>query len=655
MADDAAAKTAEKIKLWQTTAAPAPAARAETRTGTVADIGTLFDLAGAAVHAVVARLVAVSDDGAAAAPAIELARDGDKATALTLGRSKELPVGLRLPSARVSTNHAVVVVMPATGSGANAVVLFDTSTNGTWVNGHRLAKAPASEPDLVAVASAAITGGGGGGGETAARVLRHGDVVTFLNPTVPPKAGEAPCRYTFQQESTAPADARDAPAVAAAAAIDAADPDGTTAALVRVASAKGATAAAAVVAKTEEHLTCGICRCVYYKAVAALPCLHTFCAHCLSQWVIKKAKEGGQFFKPTPGAPGGTLGWNVKVECPECRARLSEIRVAHKLNELCEDLVAARPDVRPYTKDDLAAMDLQSLVPPGGLKLQDADKKAGLKHERAWSSDGDSDSSGADLSVDYSGSGSGSSDEDDDDDDAGAGHGWHAPAVMPPGVAAHPMPGFWHPVAPTACAQCATPSAVDGFKCPPHGPHLSCHLCRTAFPDRPMLGRALPQRCELCAKAFCDLYLGGCKNPAGQGYLQALQDHALDLLPTGHLFGGNTVEISVLTSYMAASGITARQAWNTCLEKFKGGEWVPNLTFAKGPLTPDTALCVPCCGRVFAALLYHFRRSVPRDALPPVTAARPDCWFGLECRTQKHNVLHAQKFNHVCPQVKHKE
>ena len=102
-------------------------------------------------------------------------------------------------------------------------------------------------------------------------------------------------------------------------------------------------------------------------------------------------------------------------------------------------------------------------------------------------------------------------------------------------------------------------------------------------------------------------------------------------------------------------GMSPKQAWARCLAQFQAGKWVPDVTCVKGALTADTVVCMPCCQRLFASLLFHFRRAIPRDSLPPAVEKRGDCWHGMQCRTQKHNLVHAQNYNHVCMQVKRKE
>jgi E3 ubiquitin-protein ligase CHFR len=42
--------------------------------------------------------------------------------------------------------------------------------------------------------------------------------------------------------------------------------------------------------KLKDELTCNICFEIYHKPVSMIPCLHSFCGGCLSDW-IKKSKE----------------------------------------------------------------------------------------------------------------------------------------------------------------------------------------------------------------------------------------------------------------------------------------------------------------------------------------------------------------------------
>jgi len=344
-----------------------------------------------------------------------------------------------------------------------------------------------------------------------------------------------------------------------------------------------------------DELTCSICKCVYYRPVSVIPCLHTFCGHCISAWIKTGAGD-----------------------CAECRSKMREVRPSHKIASVVADLIKAKPE-HAKSATECAQLDSENTIPAVGLVLG--------KRER--SDDG--------LGYD---------DEEDEEEDSDSDAWAAAPAAVP-----YKLPMFFA-APPTSCPQCATPSALDGFTCPPHGPHLRCFLCKSPFPRRPLCD--VPQECDLCGKAFCDLYLGGCRNPQGVGYLQPVGDHAMSELPLGSLFLGNTVEQGILLRYLETAKVDVPTLWALCVEKLKSGEWVPDITSVRGPLKSAT-VCAPCAQRVFSSLLYHFRRAIPRDSLPPTVTARPDCWYGIQCRTMRHSTQHAQAYNHVCPNVKRKE
>eukprot|EP00331_Platyophrya_macrostoma_P029209 CAMPEP_0176437080 /NCGR_PEP_ID=MMETSP0127-20121128/18393_1 /TAXON_ID=938130 /ORGANISM="Platyophrya macrostoma, Strain WH" /LENGTH=490 /DNA_ID=CAMNT_0017820607 /DNA_START=34 /DNA_END=1506 /DNA_ORIENTATION=- len=476
-------------------AAP-PTEELSERAKTVMD---MFDLAGAPLKAIVARLV--RHDG----EAVELAED-DKL--VKLGRSKDLPVTCRVDHPKLSSYHCEVHVTPATW----VIEIVDTSTNGTFVNGARLEKGKRHE-------------------------LQPGDTISLLNPlhAEGDDAAKRSTEFLFQRLKA--------------------------------------------VAKEEqmvEELTCGICRQLFYRACTVLPCLHCFC---------------GQ----------------------------------HKINNLVEQLIASKPELK-RPDDEIKECDSLNTIPPTGKML----KKRPRDDEDWNNSDEDEDE-----------------DEDDEDDEVVAPlqFGMQGP------MAFHFAGGYFGAASmpPTSCVQCTTPAA-DGYVCPPHAIHIRCFSCKTAMPERPLCG--IPQRCEMCSTPFCDLYFGGCKNPAGVGYLQAVKDHDMNALPA-RLFNGNTVEQSILSSYLAVAGTSVQTAWTECLQKFADGTWshdIPN-----GPTGLSQVVCKPCCLRVFSGLLYHYRRAIPRDALPANVTNRPNCWYGKECRTQYKNVTHAQNYNHACPQEKRKE
>lgn len=512
-------------------------------------IEDMFDLAGASVSPSVARLVSTSGG-----EPIEICDERH-----VVGRSKELPLGYRIEHPRLSSHHCEILLNKVT----NVVHIVDTSTNGVFVNGSRIAKGEKVE-------------------------LQPGDGVCFLNKSID---AEAKLDFLFQRIKK-------------------------------------------VVASTDvaEELTCAVCKGTLYKPVASIPCMHTFCAGCVSEWL------------------------KHSTNCPECRAEMYELRPSHKVGNLVEEFLKTRPELK-RTAAEIADLDAKDVVPPTGMKVKGGTGKRGREAGDVGAGPhGSSDDDGDDSDLD-----DGSDEEEDEEDDDHGWHGggggvfraaWRGPLMAgPPGAIFHPMPGF-PPRAPIACPQCHAPAA-DGFQCPPGGSHLNCLSCHSSFPDRPMCGIA--QKCFLCSMPFCDLYLGGCKNPAGVGYLQPLKDHRMDALPTAQLFNGNRIEQDILQRHLHAGGIGAGTAWLDCLKNLGEGAWKPDIASVRGPVTPEVCVCKPCANRIFAALLVNYRRAIPRDALPPAVANRPDCWYGLQCRTQFSNPVHAQKYNHVCNAEKRKE
>jgi len=65
-------------------------------------------------------------------------------------------------------------------------------------------------------------------------------------------------------------------------------------------------------------------------------------------------------------------------------------------------------------------------------------------------------------------------------------------------------------------------------------------------------------------------------------------------------------------------------------------------------VTQTAKLCADCRDGCVAALAYQYRAAIPSEQLPPALSARPDCWHGRACRTQRHNSSHAARFNHIC-------
>ncbi|RNF05195.1 zinc finger family protein [Trypanosoma conorhini] len=351
----------------------------------------------------------------------------------------------------------------------------------------------------------------------------------------------------------------------------------------------------------QEELTCPVCKGLYVRPCSALPCLHVFCGACISRWIDAGNKK-----------------------CIQCRADVWEVRPSHKLQSCVEELLKSNPQLS-RTSDEVAEFAALDTIPSRGKVVKKRARYSGS------SSDSDAYSSQDDTGAsNYS--------EDDDQVSAsnynGGRHG-HARSIG-------------------RCQHCQRASSEDGFRCPANGIHLHCPRCNRSFPHRPLCPR--PQCCQLCGASYCNLYYereGGC--PAHRGGLVRLRQFPpMSTLPQKY-FAGNAVERNIMSSYLSTKGITLETVWGECLQKMEAGEWVPDITCVNGQLTADSPLCEGCIDSLFAALLFHYRRAVPNQELPENVTQRPNCWYGINCRTQFHKAEHANRYNHVCYQEKRKE
>ena len=104
---------------------------------------------------------------------------------------------------------------------------------------------------------------------------------------------------------------------------------------------------------------------------------------------------------------------------------------------------------------------------------------------------------------------------------------------------------------------------------------------------------------------------------------------------------------STAASNAAASGSTTSSSSSSTASAFPG-----HVTSAS-QMKSDTLLCRSCALKVMKELIYQFReKDVAKADLPPAVAARPDCWWGRNCRTALCRHAHAEKLNHVCPQTR---
>ncbi|ORC86039.1 zinc finger family protein [Trypanosoma theileri] len=360
--------------------------------------------------------------------------------------------------------------------------------------------------------------------------------------------------------------------------------------------------------KMEQELTCSVCTFIYLRPCSLLPCMHVFCASCISKWLA----EGNS-------------------TCMECRAKVFEVRPTHKLQNCVEQFLNGNPHLKRTPEEEAACVAFDDIPPSGKIlrkRLRDADMD-------------DNDNDDDDNHSSNSG-------EHDDSDSDGNNQSLLAPIHYRRNTYGH-----FRPTGP--CRHCEAPSTVDGYSCPEGGLHHSCVNCQRLFPQRPLCSR--PQCCQLCNIPHCNLYYeeeGGCPCGSSGGLTRLRQYCPPSTLPQ-KTFGGNMIEQSILSRYLSSKNISIEAVWKECMSKMQSNDWIPDITCVNDQLTADSALCEGCMETVFASLLFHYRRAIPSSDLPESVTQRPNCWYGVNCRTQFHNTKHANSYNHVCYQEKRKE
>lgn len=422
-----------------------------------------------------------------------------------------------------------------------------------------------------------------------------------------------------------------------------------------------------------ETLVCSICQDILHDCVSLQPCMHTFCASCYSQWMIKSSR------------------------CPTCRKVVKRVCKNHIVNNLVEAYLKVHPN-KKRDAEEIAEMDAKNkitsdmLIPP-----------------RPTSDDED---------YDY---------DDDDDDDEGShsddsfryhnrseeveyqpqisgglafwgldpnifGGNWPSHPIMTckacpgsktttPSSNTGTQPGASSTTAPTSTAQPSTsgeasPVGATGtsgqnfriatgnvrvplptppsYICPPQASHLMCRCCQERFPDRraePSQNNIPPVSCSMCNMFYCHMYWGCTKNADCYGCLSKFKDMNFGDKCTDLLILGNLQESSIFKKYLQQKNLTWKSILDESLEKLEQGEF-QSLLASLNSITKESIICYPCGLKVFKDLAYLYREKIPRDQLPAEASSRPDCYWGRNCRTQFNKPVHAARFNHVCNQTR---
>ncbi|XP_043924653.1 E3 ubiquitin-protein ligase CHFR [Protopterus annectens] len=367
--------------------------------------------------------------------------------------------------------------------------------------------------------------------------------------------------------------------------------------------------------KMEETLTCIICQELLHDCVSLQPCMHTFCAACYSGWMERSSL------------------------CPTCRCPVDRISKNHMLNNLAEAYLLQHPD-KGRSREELLTMDAQNKITQDMLQpkiKRSFSDEEGSSEELLELSDADSESS--DISQPY--------------------------------IICRQCPGYWrnhnHPVlypvpetqaagfvipGDTPSTSANVPAAAQEYVCLPHGNHVVCSCCFQPMPDRRddpgHCPNITPQYCTACLQPFCHMYWG-CTRIGCFGCLAHFRDLNFTEKCLDGILNNNMYESDILKNYLASRGLTWKDMLNDCVTSLQRGVF----KLSDYRIAAHSVLCYSCGLRNFRELAYQYRQNIPAPELPVAVTARPDCYWGRNCRTQV-KAHHAMKFNHICEQTRFK-
>lgn len=114
----------------------------------------------------------------------------------------------------------------------------------------------------------------------------------------------------------------------------------------------------------------------------------------------------------------------------------------------------------------------------------------------------------------------------------------------------------------------------------------------------------------------------------------------------------NLFEQTVLLDYMRSNAVSFLDIANSVIADMAASRWTPRLCelyvdTRDISLTAFSHICAGCSVLLWNEMIYRYRDSIT-IRLPAHISGRAACWYGKDCKTQKHNQAHAQKLNHIC-------
>ncbi|KAF8604556.1 hypothetical protein BDV93DRAFT_91127 [Ceratobasidium sp. AG-I] len=366
-------------------------------------------------------------------------------------------------------------------------------------------------------------------------------------------------------------------------------------------------------------VTCGICMELYVDPVALLNCLHLACGSCAVDWLERSST------------------------CHQCRENVRGTRDSHHTADVVEvyrkiapnsGLVAARSPQELLT--------LREKYRPG----------QGVTTQNESDSDEDEQSSSASGSVD----------------------GWQQSAAFNLVTGVPRTPEFrWAAGSQIRlendCLSC-DPNNTTGYVCPHPCPPADTEARRHTVPFGHTIcarcARYLPLRgdrnskCTVCTRTTCEETGQSCRT-AGPRIIElsVLRDVTFSpsrSLPLTRPFGDNEYESGIFDSYATRQNLNIQDLFSQILAMrapngLPTAPWHGRRSGSTGASVVglDEKVCQDCASDLVEASMFDWWLSKRSNAgLSAEVLSRPDCWYGIECRTARHNITHAQGLNHIC-------
>ncbi|KAL5634621.1 hypothetical protein ACGC1H_002610 [Rhizoctonia solani] len=354
-------------------------------------------------------------------------------------------------------------------------------------------------------------------------------------------------------------------------------------------------------------VTCGICLQLYVDPVALLDCLHLACGSCAKQWL--KSSE----------------------TCHQCREPVRGTRDSHHALAVVEAYQSVAPNsslCQERTRELVTTL-REQYKPGQALTIGERDEESSEESETSSQSDGSDDGV-------YHG-------ELELHDDS-------CPFCVP----SDDNDGF-------VCPQPCTRANDDvGLRTIPLG-HTTCSRCIRFLPVRDELADT---RCAVCTRTTCSEFGKPCLPHSMENGVEFSLEvlRAVDFpshydIPLTHAFGDNYFERDIFKAWAISTDLSLQALFLEILA-FRGSN-LPKASWhgnAHGAISSawvnlDDKVCIPCALDLVEASLFEWwlgKRQSGEVELPEDVTAREDCWYGVECRTARHNYRHARTYNHIC-------